>query len=115
MEFTLAGFRQEDNVRLFVFDRIAADRTRTRFTVGADLRLIYKYRIAVQELPLLCRRILEGRAPGEQTQAFMFTEGEMRAYASTRAAEQLDIARKKKSHRRPVSPEVGQAWRGPAR
>jgi hypothetical protein len=35
--------------------------TRTHFVVRADLELMRKYEIRVQELPLLCRRLLERR------------------------------------------------------
>ena len=35
MEFVFTGFRQTSNVRQYSFDGIGADRTRTRFIVGA--------------------------------------------------------------------------------
>ena len=49
MEFVFTGFRQNSNVRQYSFDGIGADRTRTRFIVGADLALSRKYAIAMQE------------------------------------------------------------------
>ena len=111
MEFIFVGFHQDNNVRQFYFDGVGADRSRTRFTVGADLLLIRKYRIAMQELPLLCRRLLEQRPEGDLTRTF--TEGEMLEYMSIRAAAQDAAALKRKPHRRPPSPAVGRAWRGP--
>ena len=74
MEFILTGFRQQHSVRLFAFEGIAEDRTRTQFTVGADLALIRKYDIRVQELPLLCRGLLERRTEGAQKRALTLTE-----------------------------------------
>ena len=59
MTFLLTGFKHESSMRVYSFDRVEADRTRTQFTVGADLSLIRKYNIRVQDLPLLCRSVLE--------------------------------------------------------
>ena len=95
MQFILTGFTQNTGFRVFAFERIGADRTRTPFTVRTDLELIRKYGIRVQELPLLCRGFLERRDETEQERAWIFTEDEMRLYASNCAAER-DAAQKKK-------------------
>ena len=52
MQFILTGFTQEAGFRVFTFESLAADRTRTKFTVKTDLSLIRNYGIQVQELPL---------------------------------------------------------------
>ena len=99
MSFVLTGFRQDQSVRQFMFDRICEDRTRSPYTVGADLGLIRKYRIAVQELPLLCLHFLEQRFADSEDHSLEFSEGDMLAYATTREAERKDAtARKRKSH-----------------
>ena len=67
MEFVLIGFRQEKNIRRYAFDAVSSSHVRTHVTVGADLSLARAYRIPLQELPLLCRRLLEDLA---QTPAF---------------------------------------------
>ena len=54
-----AGFRDTAGVREFSFDLIAADHSRTRLIVSADMSLARKYNIRLQELPLLCRRLLD--------------------------------------------------------
>ena len=59
MEFVLTGFRQDANVRRFAFQRVAGDHSRTEFTVSADMSLLVKHKIPLQELPLLCRALLE--------------------------------------------------------
>src|SRR5260370_14625399 len=99
MQFILTGFTQNTGFRVFAFERIGADRTRTPFTVRTDLELIRKYGIRVQELPLLCRGFLERRDETEQERAWIFTEDEMCLYASKCAAER-DAAKKKKSLRK---------------
>ena len=62
MEFMLTGFRQDNNVRRYTFQGIDTDRKRSEFTVGVDLSLVRKYRIPMQELPLLCRGVLQSRS-----------------------------------------------------
>jgi len=108
MRYVLTGVNQSQNTRLFAFDRVGDDRTRTEFTVGVDISLIRTYAISLQELPLLCRRFLEERVKPTQTSAL--TEAEMAEYARRRAAAAGE-ERKPKRHRRPSSNRVGWAWR----
>jgi hypothetical protein len=116
MEFVLAGFRQDLNIRRFAFEGVTADRKRkrTEFFVGVDLTLIRKYSIPMQELPLLCRHLLADLTEVEQGQTLMFTEKDMVSYATRRVAAQAAADQKRKAHRRPPSNRVGQAWRSQA-
>src|SRR6202167_1878636 len=82
MQFTLIGFTQDMGFRVFAFERTGEDRTRTKCTVKADLALIRRYGIQIQELPLLCRSLLERRDEASDAQAFTFTEEEMRTCAT---------------------------------
>ena len=108
IEFVLAGFRQDNNIRKYLFQGVGVDRKGTEFTVGADLVLVRKYRIPLQELPLLCRHVLEGYGSG-QTRALMFSETDMIGYATRRAAE-LDAAEViRRAHRSP--PPSLRGWR----
>jgi hypothetical protein len=108
IEFVLAGFRQDNNIRRYSFQAVGVDRKGTEFTVGADLDLVRKYRIPLQELPLLCRHVLEGYGSG-QTRALMFSENDMIGYATRRTAE-LDAAeQKRRAHRSP--PPSLRGWR----
>ena len=111
MRFILTGFTQDVGFRVFAFDRVSEDRTRTACTVRADLALIRTYGIRVQELPLLCRGLLE-RDEGEEVNSMTFTEAEMRLYMNERSAAR-DAAAKKKPPRRPAGENVGTAWRSP--
>lgn len=106
MQFILTGFIPDTGFRVFSFQGIGADRTRTDFTVRTDLSLIRKYGIRVQELPLLCRGLLERRDEAEQERILTFTEDEMRMHATSRAADQ-DAAQKRKSMRKPPRPQAG--------
>lgn len=110
MEFIFTGFRQSNNFRHFAFEGVAEDRTRTQFVVGADLMLIRKYQITMQELPLICLRLLEGSPDGPKTT--IFTEENMQAYAANRTLAREILAAKRKPVRRPPNTNLGSAWRG---
>jgi hypothetical protein len=106
MEFVLIGFRTENNIRRYAFDAVSSSHVRTHVTVGADLRLAREYRIPLQELPLLCRRLLESlpEAPPRQTpkSQLMYTEKEMVGYAKDRAQAETVAEQKRRAHRVPV-------------
>jgi hypothetical protein len=109
--FSLAGFTQQGEFRVFTFERPGADRTRTKYTVRADLALVRKYDIQVQELPLLCRSLLESRDDSEDTRGYTFTEEAMRLHADSASARRAE-AQKKRPPRRPSGFSSGSAWRG---
>lgn len=81
MAFILLGFSQEDTVRHFAFERIGADGTRGQFKVDADLRMVKEFNIKVQELPLICRRMLESQPVEMEAQDLTLTEDNMRLFA----------------------------------
>src|SRR5580692_7031671 len=118
MQFTLTGFRQDTGTRVFAFEGTAEDRTRTAFTVRTDLALSRRYGIQLQELPLLCRGLLERREGQTLEQTVVFTEEDMQLHASGRAAEREAAQRRKAPRRPPVrNPQTthqpGSEWRGP--
>lgn len=114
MQFILMGFDQDAGVRLYAFQGIAKG-TRADFTVGVELARIPRYGIRIQELPLLCRGLLERQEEGEETRAFTFTENEMRVYADNCAMAREAAAQKRKPNRRPPTDNLGAAWRGQPR
>lgn len=111
MRFTMMGFDQDAGVRLYAFQG-NADGARTGFTVGVDLALIPRYGIRIQELPLLCRGLLERQGESEEKRRFTFTEEQMRVHADTCAAAREVAAQRRKPARRPYPANVGAAWRG---
>lgn len=113
MQFVLTGFTQDLGCRVFAFEGIAVDRMRTTFTVRADMALIRRYGIQIQELPLLCRSVLERRDEASESQAFTFTEEEMRSCAAARAEAKDEAARRRKPPRRHSTEGLGAAWRAP--
>ncbi len=111
MHFVLVGFSEKTGFRIFEFEGVAADHTRTALTVRTDLAMARRYGIRLQELPLLCRGVLERRGEGEVGPAFTYTEAAMSEYAGVVAAR--EAANKRKPQQRPISDRVGSAWRGP--
>jgi hypothetical protein len=99
MEFVLTGFIADTGFRVFAFDGIAADRTRTPYVVRADLALIRAHGIMIQDLPLLCRVLLDRRDLESTERTVTFTEADMRAVAGVRDADR-DAAQRKKALRR---------------
>lgn len=108
MEFLLTGFTHEKDCRIYAFECIGADRVWSKCTVRADLGLARKYGIALQELPLLCRGLLDHR--GDDVSELIFTEDAIRNLASDRAAAKAAIP-KRKAPVRAAGEQLGAAWR----
>ena len=80
----------------------------------ADLALARKHGIAVQELPLLCRALLETRVKGENQRAYTYDEADVCKYEDLRAARAAELEnRRRPLPRRPPAQNPGQTWRGP--
>jgi hypothetical protein len=112
MQFILTGFTQDMAFRVFAFERMGLDRIRTKITVKADLALIRRYGIQMQELPLLCRNLLERSDNGGETHTLTFSEDDMCLHAKDRATAKEAAAQRRKPPRRTPSENVGTAWRG---
>ncbi len=112
MQFVLTGFTHETGARVYAFERLGEDKVRTHCTVRADLTLARRYGIAIQELPLLCRSVLDRCEEIGEMGSFIFTEEEMQVCASERAAARALAASKRKPPHKPTGENVGAAWRG---
>ena len=112
MQFMLTGFTQDMAFRVFAFERMGSDRVRTKMVVRADLALIRRYGIQMQELPLLCRNLLERNENGAETRTLTFSEDDMSLHAKDRASAKEAAAQRRKPPRRTPSENVGAAWRG---
>ena len=100
VRFILMGFEQNAGVRLYAFEGIA-NGIRTKFTVGVDLALIHGFGIQIQELPLLCRGLLERQLEDNETRTLTLTANDMRTYADNCAMAREATALKRKSARKP--------------
>ena len=112
MQFMLTGFTQDMAFRVFAFERMGSDRVRTKMVVRADLALVRRYGIQMQELPLLCRNLLERSDNGSEAHTLTFSEDDMCLHAKDRASAKEAAASRRKPPRRTTSDNVGAAWRG---
>jgi len=109
MHYILSGFVHETGFRVFTFECVGEERQRTEFKVKADLALIRRYGIRIQDLPLLCREMLERRV-SDEPRTLTYTEADMCVNAAASAARAAE--RKKAPRKPPPSENVGAAWRG---
>jgi hypothetical protein len=116
VQFTLAGFTEQLGYRVYAFELRGPDKVSTAYTVRADLSLVRRYGIRVQELPLLCLGLLKKHeeAP-EPPRTMTFTEEDMRLHSVTCAAARDAAAQKRKPARRPPQENTGSGWRVPPR
>ena len=112
MQFILTGFKQDTVFRVFAFERTAVDRIKVEYTVRADLALTRRYGIQMQDLPLLCRGMLERLGEQNEERSITFTEEEMRLYAKTCTdARNAAILKRKAIRRPPANNQTGIGWR----
>ena len=109
LEFLLNGFTQSAGIRIYAFEGRGDDR-RIEYTVEVNLALIPGYGIRIQELPLLCRDLLQHRAESDESSAFVFTEQNMRSYADELARARSDAEHRNKQPRHAASANSGD-WR----
>ena len=112
MEFTMTGFNEESGVRRYKFKGTFVDRTSREFTVETDVALARKFGIGLQELPLLCRRLLEKDVERLNVSTIIFSEELMREHSDQCAAADRAAQEKRKAHRRPNPARLGEHWRG---
>lgn len=113
LQFTLRGFTEVDGCRVFSFEKVAADQSRMRFTVKADPALARSYGIRLQELPLLCRSVLDRPCEDEAQRAFAFTEQDMRQLAAVAAVRAAEAKSRKAAYKPPAAgAKTGATWRG---
>lgn len=110
-QFLLTGFTQAAGIRIYAFEgRIEA--RRIDYTVAVDLALIPGYGIRIQDLPLLCRELLQQRAQPDEISSVVFTEQTMRSHAEKLAVAREEAEHRKKQARHSASADAGTG--GPA-
>lgn len=112
MDFQFIGFTNQGENREFAFDRVADDRSKTRFKVIVSMGLGRQYQIPVQDFPLLCRRLLEKLENGADARTVQFTEQEMRRLADAKVETQK-LNANRRPPRRPRVAVAASPWQGP--
>jgi hypothetical protein len=97
-QFILRGFSQTRGIRIYTFEG-SGDGRRVDYTVEVDLALIPRYGIRIQDLPLLCRELLQQRVGPDEISSVTFTEQDMRSLAERRATEREEAEHRKRNRR----------------
>lgn len=109
-QFLLTGFTQAAGIRIYAFEgRI--DAKRIDYTVEVDLALIPGFGIRIQDLPLLCRELLQQRSQPDETSSVVFTEQRMRSHAEKLAVAREEAEHRKKQPRHLASADADTGWR----
>jgi hypothetical protein len=108
-QFFLTGYTQAAGIRIYAFQGRVHD-SRMDYTVEVDLALIPGYGIRIQELPLLCRELLQQAQPDEIS-AVVFTEQRMRNHAEKLAAARQEAEQRKKQPKHLGSADAETGWR----
>jgi hypothetical protein len=93
-QFFLTGFTQAAGIRSYAFQG-RVDASRVDYTVEVDLALIPGYGIRIQDLPLLCRELLQQQAQPDEKCVVVLTEQRMRSHAENLAAARHEAEHKK--------------------
>jgi hypothetical protein len=109
-QFFLTGFSQAAGIRTYAFQgRI--DATRIDYTVEVDLALIPGFGIRIQDLPLLCRELLQQQTQPDEISAVVFTEQRMRSHAEKLAVTRAEAELKKKQPKHLGRADAETDWR----
>ena len=105
------GFRHLENLRRFRFERITPGAPTQCFEVAANLALFHTLRIAIQEGPALCMRVIADElASGsnwEDLASCLLTEQHMRDYLANRPVHGIKLP---KTPRRPSVYSEPRPW-----
>jgi hypothetical protein len=110
-QFVITGFSDSDGFRIFRFEGVAPGRLKTHWTVTIDLALSRRYGIQMQELPLLCRGVLDRHDNSLEARDLTYSEADMNQRKEAAKAARLQAARNRKPPRRPSTENNGSAWR----
>jgi len=91
--FALTEVVAERSVRRFVFQRAGSGSPGIQVIVVADMSLVRKYEVPLQELPLLCLQLLAKRTDQEDA-TVVFPESEMIEYADRRRRAKVEFHRR---------------------
>jgi hypothetical protein len=112
LQFFFTGFNQTLNIRHFAFRGVPAEPDSVPFVVSADVSLLRKYGISLQDAPLICLRMLEALEESARASSIVLTEDFMSTYARARVADREAAALKRKHPKPHGDPQkLGAAWR----
>ena len=111
MQLQYMGFEQAENIRKYIFHRIAHGEETKVFEVSTDLALFRRNHVGLQEGPALCLRMLTGNletleSPLQPLLRHTLTDQHIQAYLVTRGIPTT----KKHSPKPPIPIKTSLAW-----
>ena len=109
MKLLYTGFAHKTTgIREYMFQGLIADGTRKGLLVTTDVALLTKHHIQIQEVPMMCLRLLESTAEAQpQLALFILTEADMLAHIRAKAAvKEQAISKKMKRSPSVENPEA---------
>lgn len=105
MKFSLLTYEQTNGTRNYTFEGTSRANLRYRVRVTAELSLLLKHGIPLQEMPLLCLRALDALKleDAPPPPVLSFTETDMLLLKAARQAAQELAASKRKFPRKPAA------------
>jgi len=101
MIFAFTGFSQQGADRVFSFELLPRSPECSTFEVRADIAVARRYKISLQQLPILCRGVLENQPETARSHTATYSAADMLVYANARnAAEANRKARRPSPSRR---------------
>lgn len=88
MKLLYMGFAHKTTgIRQYSFQGMISDGTRKGFFVTTEVALLTKHHIQIQEVPMMCLRLLESATEAQpQLELFILTEADMLAHIRDKAA-----------------------------
>ena len=113
IRFIFSGFKQDEGFRVFFFEDSGKEHMGSKYSVRADLSLARRLGIPTQDLPLLCRAILERGDSSRGSETILFSEAEMNLHVNHAKSLRRELLLKKKSRFKPPSVISRVGWRSP--
>lgn len=105
MKFLYMGFAHKTTgIREYIFQGLVAGGVRKGLLVTTDVALLTKHHIQIQEVPMMCLRLLESTGETDPQLDLILTETDMLAHIRAKELAKEQAALSKKT-RRSVDPE----------
>jgi hypothetical protein len=108
MEYVLTDVTQTGSIRRYGFAEIAKDVRRPGLSVEIDLDAVRRYKIPLQDLPLLCCNFLTEQRKAGSDGNLVYGESEMISHAAQQAeaAREAQLRRNQRKPSRPSRPKA---------
>ena len=104
MEYVLTSVEQSGSIRHYAFAELGKDFRSQGFSVSIDIEIVRKYRIPLQELPLICSNYLTAQRKTGSQPDLIYGEAEMIVYCEERTEAARVVALRKTTRKNAAKP-----------